>query len=198
MPRAGLDQQIVLQAAAEIVDQHGWETLTLALLAQKLGIRTPSLYNHVNGLPGLRHKLAIYGMQQLKEALTNAAIGQSKDTAIRVMSEAYLAFARQHPGLYEATQRVQDWQDTEISQAASAVIEPVIRVLHAYGLKGDAAIHTVRGFRSLLHGFASIEQQGGFGMALDLDDSFRMLVDIFISGIHSLYTRATALSDSLR
>jgi AcrR family transcriptional regulator len=81
MPRAGLDQQIVLQAAAEIVDQHGWETLTLALLAQKLGIRTPSLYNHVNGLPGLRHKLAIYGMQQLKEALTNAAIGQSNPSS---------------------------------------------------------------------------------------------------------------------
>jgi AcrR family transcriptional regulator len=186
MPRAGLDQQIVLQAAAEIVDQHGWETLTLALLAQKLGIRTPSLYNHVNGLPGLRHKLAIHGLRLLKEALTTAAIGRSGDTAIRAMSEAYLAFARRHPGLYEATQRAQDWQDPEIRQTAAAVIDPVIRVLHAYGLEGDAAIHTVRGFRSLLHGFASIEQQGGFGMALDLDDSFRMLVDIFISGIHSL------------
>jgi hypothetical protein len=29
-------------------------------------------------------------------------------------------------------------------------------------------------------------------MALDLDESFRMLVDLFISGIHSLYTNCSS------
>jgi AcrR family transcriptional regulator len=191
MPRAGLDQQTVLQAAAEIADQQGLDELTLAMLAQKLGIRTPSLYNHVNGLPGLRKKLAIYGLNKLKDALTRAAIGKSGDDAVRAMAEAYLAFAREHPGLYEATQRTLDWQDAEVGQAAAEVVEPVIRVLHAYGLEGEAAIHTVRGFRSLLHGFASIEQQGGFGMKLDRDASFRLLVDIFVMGIHSFYANYT-------
>ena len=196
MPRVGLDQQTVLQAAAEIADHQGLDELTLAMLAQKLGIRTPSLYNHVNGLPGLRKKLAIYGLNKLKDALTRAAIGKSKDDAVRAMAEAYLAFAREHPGLYEATQRTPDWQDAEVGQAAAEVVEPIIRVLHAYGLEGEAAIHTVRGFRSLLHGFASIERQGGFGMKLDLDASFRLLVDIFVTGIHSLYANYTKKSDA--
>lgn len=51
MPRAGLDQQILLQAAAEIADQHGLDEMTLAMLANKLGIRTPSLYNHEDDCP---------------------------------------------------------------------------------------------------------------------------------------------------
>jgi len=186
MPRAGLDPHAVIQSAAELADQHGLENLTLAMLAQKLGIRTPSLYNHVNGLPDLRRNLTIHGMNRLRDALTRAATGKSGDEAMRAMAEAYLAFARERPGLYEATQRQIDRQDAEMVQAAEGVIEPVLRVLESYGLEDEAAIHTVRGFRSLLHGFASIERQGGFGMALDLDESFQLLVDIFLKGIQSL------------
>jgi len=194
MPRAGLDSQKVMQTAAALADEHGLEKLTLAMLAKKLGIRVPSLYNHVNGLPDLRRKLTIHGLNRLRDALTRAAAGRSGDDAMRAMAEAYLAFARRHPGLYEATQRQIDRQDAEAAQAAAEVIEPVLLVLESYGLKGDAAVHTVRGFRSLLHGFASIERQGGFGMALDLDESFRQLVDIFLKGIQSL--RQTKLNDS--
>lgn len=187
MPRAGLDQQIIIQTAAQLADQHGLDNITLAMLAKELGVRTPSLYNHVNGLPELRRKLTIHGMNRLKDALAYAAIGKSGDDAVRAMAEAYLFFAREHPGLYEATQHSLDRQDAaEVRHAAEEVIEPVIRVLETYGLEGEAVIHTVRGFRSLLHGFASLEQQGGFGMALDLNASFRLLVDIFLSGIHSL------------
>ena len=43
----------------------------------------------------------------------------------------------------------------------------------------------IRGFRSILHGFASIESSGGFGLPLDLDVSFKMLVDTFLAGVHA-------------
>ncbi|TJY42242.1 TetR/AcrR family transcriptional regulator [Cohnella pontilimi] len=187
MPRAGLDTQTVLTAAAEIADTKGVEELTLATLAQKLGVRSPSLYNHVHGLPGLRNKLVIYGMNQMREAMARAAIGKSKDEAVRAIAEAYLEFVRRHPGVYEATNRYPDMNDPAVQKAAGEVVEVVIQVLQAYGLKDDTAIHIVRGFRSMLHGFASIEQQGGFGIPLDLNESFRMLVDTLLAGIHALH-----------
>ncbi|MDB4868316.1 MAG: TetR/AcrR family transcriptional regulator [Cohnella sp.] len=185
MPRAGLDPNTVLQAAAELVDTRGLEELSLASLAQKLGIRSPSLYNHVNGLPGLRRKLALYGFVQMRDAFTRASIGKSKDDAVRSLAEAYLDFARRHPGVYEATQRFADLSDPTVQKAAGEVVEVVVQVLAGYGLQDDLAIHTVRGFRSLIHGFASIEQQGGFGIPLDLNESFRVLVDTFLAGIHA-------------
>lgn len=61
-PRAGLDRRTLVIAAAEIADHEGIEAVTLAALANKLGVRSPSLYNHINGLQELRTQLAIYGL----------------------------------------------------------------------------------------------------------------------------------------
>ena len=36
--------------AAELVDEIGWEQLTLAAIAARFGVRQPSLYKHVAGL----------------------------------------------------------------------------------------------------------------------------------------------------
>jgi AcrR family transcriptional regulator len=186
MPRAGLDQQLVLQAAADLADEAGLDGVTLATLAQRLGIRTPSLYNHVNGLPDLRNKLAIYGMTRLSVELTREAVGKSQDDAVRSIARSYVAFVRNHPGLYEAIHRSPNWGDPEVKRTAGEVVDPIIRVFQAYGLDDNAAIHIVRGFRSLLHGFSSIEQQGGFGIPLDVDVSLQTVVDLFLAGIRSI------------
>src|SRR4051794_25234481 len=49
-PRRRLDRTQVLVAAEAIVDEHGWDELTMARLAAALGIKVPSLYNHVPSL----------------------------------------------------------------------------------------------------------------------------------------------------
>ncbi|PLR76302.1 TetR family transcriptional regulator [Bacillus sp. V3-13] len=185
-PRIGLDLQIILQAATQIADTEGIEAVTLASLAKKLKIRPPSLYNHVDGLHGLRKKLAIYGLEQLYNRLVREAIGRSGDDAVRALGKEYVAFARSHPGLYEATLLAPDPRDPEVQQAGSKIVDLAVRLMNAYGLEDEAAIHAVRGLRSILHGFASLEQRGGFGIPLDLDVSLRLLIDTFISGIHSM------------
>ena len=49
MPRMGLDAERVVDAAAGIADAEGLEAVTLARVAGELGVRAPSLYNHVDG-----------------------------------------------------------------------------------------------------------------------------------------------------
>lgn len=58
--------------------------------------------------------------------------------------------------------------------------------MREYDLSHDTVLHLVRGLRSILHGFTSIEQMGGFGLPLDLDQSFTILLDTYIKGIHLL------------
>jgi len=41
----------------------------------------------------------------------------------------------------------------------------------------------VRGMRSLLHGFVSLEMSGGFAMPLEVDKSFQRAVAAYIDGI---------------
>jgi AcrR family transcriptional regulator len=195
-PRIGLDLPAILQAAAEIADTDGIEAVTLASLAKKLKIRPPSLYNHVDGLQGLRKKLAIYGLEQLNSILARAVIGRSGDDAVRALGEAYMEFARTHPGLYEATLLAPDPEDTDIQRAGSETVDLVVRVLNAYGLEDEAALHAVRGLRSILHGFASLEQKGGFGLPLDTNVSLRLLIDSFLAGIHTIRQNVKPDSDA--
>lgn len=185
-PRVGLDLMTILQAATEIADMQGYDAVTLATLAKKLDIRPPSLYNHVDGLNGLRKKLAIHGLQQLHSIMTDQVIGLSGDDAVHALGEAYVKFVRVHPGLYEATLRAPDPQDVDVQQAGSKIVDLAVRVLNAYGLDNDAVIHAVRGLRSIFHGFASLEQRGGFGLPLDINESFHLLINAFLSGLPTL------------
>ncbi|TYP76602.1 TetR/AcrR family transcriptional regulator [Paenibacillus methanolicus] len=186
MPRIGLDLPAVIRAATEIADAQGLEAVTLASLAQKLQIRSPSLYNHVNGLPELRRQLALSGLTQMSELFASALAGKTGDEAIRAFSYAYLDFARAHPGLYEAVQRAVDPDDNRLQEAAGSVVGMAVNALEVYGLRGEAAIHAVRGLRSFLHGFANLEKQGGFGIPLDLDVTFRLIIDTFLAGVKAM------------
>src|SRR6266700_7445956 len=90
--RAGLDQEAVVEAAAKLVDEEGIEQLSLGRLAERLSIRTPSLYNHVAGLPGLKHDLALYCLLDVYDRVTRAAIGKSRAEAIFAFANTYLSY----------------------------------------------------------------------------------------------------------
>lgn len=181
MPRAGLDQARVVQAAAELADEQGLGALTLARLAARLGIRAPSLYAHVGGLDDLRRRIASAGASHLAEALQEAAAGRSGSDGLRAIADAYRAFAKAHPGTYAALQRADD-RGVD-SEAGARVIAVLAAVLRSYELQGDDAIHAVRAIRSALHGFVLLETGHGFGMPLDLDESFRRLVELLDRGL---------------
>ena len=56
-PRKRHDREEVLVAAEAICDRDGWTHLTMTALANELGVKVPSLYNHVPNLEALRGEL---------------------------------------------------------------------------------------------------------------------------------------------
>ncbi len=185
-PKVALDLEKIIAAAGEIADQQGVQEVTLANLAKKLAIRPPSLYNHFDGLTGLRKELAVYGYNLLYRELVEAAIGKSGEEAIMELSKAYIHFSRKHPGVYEAALFAPDMKDPDVQQAAGKIVDLTIRVLQVFHMEEERALHAVRGFRSLLHGFASLEQKGGFKLGIDIDTSIDVNVKAFLAGIKEL------------
>jgi AcrR family transcriptional regulator len=185
-PRSNLTKEIVVQAAADLLNTEGLDALSLNRLAEKLDIRTPSLYNHVEGSPGLMRELSILNARNLAERLSEAAIGQSGQLAVMSIMQTYRAYIKESTGLYLSTLRAsgtQDEVDPELQQEEARSLKVAMAVMASFGLNGDDAIHAVRALRSLVHGFATLEVSGGFGMPLDLDESFHRLVNLFIAGI---------------
>ena len=183
MARRGLDHDSVVAAAADLADAGGLGTVTIAGVAQELGVRPPSLYNHVADRDALLRGIALAGTTELHERLQEAAVGRSGRDALAAVAAAYRAFALERPGRYEAITRAPDPGDAEALAAAARVVGTIFGVLRAWEIEGDEAVHAARAVRSALHGFAAIERGGGFGIDLDVDTSFDRLVDALAAGL---------------
>ena len=183
MARAGLSAEALVEAAAALADREGLEALTLARLAADAGVRAPSLYAHVDGLDDLRRRLAIRGTRELAATMREAATGRAGGDALRAVARSLRGYARRHPGTYLAAQRAPHRDDAEAQAAGSDAVNVLVAVLDGYGLTGDDAIHATRAVRSALHGFAVLETGGGFGIKLDLNESFERMVDLLDRGL---------------
>jgi len=196
MARKNLDPQRVTTAAAELVNQEGVQALHLARLAERRAVQPPSLYNHIAGLPDLKRRLTLLNTRLLGTALGQAVMGRARQEALHALAEACRRYALQNPGLYVLGQRsavlspVDNGPDdplftAELVAAQDGVLQPVLRVVESFGLSGDDALHAVRGLRSLVHGFISLELAGGFGLPLTLDESYRRMVEAFGRGLEA-------------
>lgn len=182
MPRAGLTPQAVTRAAAAVADRDGPDTLTLARVAAEVGVKPPSLYNHVDGLDALTRAVALDGIDALAEVCRAAAMGRTGADGLTAIAQAYRRFAAAHPGVYPLTQVARPG-DGDYEARASRLLEPVLALLASLGLSGDDAVHAARTVRSALHGFVLLEQRSGFGLDTDVDDSFAWMLRAVLAGL---------------
>lgn len=184
--RIRLDKDAVVQAAVELVNAEGMRALTLSRLAEELGIQTPSLYNHIDGLPGLQKDLAVLNAKLLADRLGEAAIGKSGTDLFMEAAQAFRSYVKEYPGLYMSTLRssgTQQEQDENLVREENRALKIGTAVMASLGLQSQDAVHALRAFRSTVHGFATLEVAGGFGLPLECDESFRRLVAALAVGL---------------
>jgi AcrR family transcriptional regulator len=183
VPRAGIDRVAVVHAAVTLIDREGLAALSLSRLASVLSVRTPSLYNHVDSLLDLRREIALYGLRELHRRIMQATIGREKESAVFGFAHAYRTFAKSHPGLYAVAAAALYFEDAELSAIQTDLVSSAILILSGYGFSETDALHAVRGLRSALHGFVTLEIAGLFGMPLDIDESFERLITTMTAGL---------------
>jgi AcrR family transcriptional regulator len=185
--KRGVTVEDVAAAAVAVADASGLEGLTLAAVSARVGVRSPSLYAHVDGLDGVKRLVALRAAAEMEAVLRGASRGVEGLAALRAIAHAYRRFANDRPGLYAATQRaVRPGEDDELYAALAAVIVPVVGALRAAGVAAEDVIHMTRAIRSALHGFVELEGSSGFGMPESVDESFGLLVELLLSGVRGL------------
>ncbi|WP_078553692.1 TetR/AcrR family transcriptional regulator [Bacillus alkalicellulosilyticus] len=185
-PRIGLTKDKVIQTAIFLVDTKGVENVTIATVAKQLNIKPPSLYNHVDGLTEIYGELALEGLNRLYGTLSNASKNKSSDVALHSISVAYVSFVRAHPGLYEMTIKAPAENEPERRKVADNILQLVLKILSTYQITEQQALHQARALRSLLHGFATLEQQGGFGLPQHVDESLNVAMNTYINGLKNM------------
>jgi AcrR family transcriptional regulator len=187
--RQGLTKQQIIEQAVQQIEENGLQNLTLAALAQRLQIKTPSLYNHINNLSDLKNGLASYGLSVLTEQLIQAAVGKSQDDALYAIANAYISFAKEHPNLYDAIINVPDPNDPGLHQISERLLAFLFKILEGYALSEENRVHAVRGLRSIVHGFASLQLHHGFNMKNDQEESLKWILSVYLEGMKLKLTR---------
>lgn len=181
-PRIGLSQKMIVDAAAEIADQEGLNRVTLAALSKKMNVRPPSLYNHINGLKAIRTELAVSGLTKLYEQMAVSVTEQKGDAALLALAHAYVDFAVENPGYYEAS--LLKVQDERAEIVSDQIVRLVTKLLIENGYTSEkTAIHATRGLRSLLHGFTALMAKEAFERQEDISESLSYSIRTFLSGL---------------
>ena len=184
MPRAGLAPASVTEAGAVLADEVGFDQLSMGLLAERLGVKTPSLYKHVDSLADLGHRIAVLAATELGDALRDATQGRADLDALTAAAQALRTYARKHPGRYAALNsgRLTGYDDPLVP-ARGRLLDSFAAVLHGYRLDPGQEIHALRMLRSTMHGFVTLEAANGFQIDTDTDDSFDWIVSFLDHGL---------------
>ena len=185
MPRQGLDAEQVVDEAVRIADADGLDAVTLARVAAALGVRAPSLYNHLAGREALLRAIALRGLRELGDALRRAAVGRARGDALAAVADAYRSYAHAHPGRFAATLAAPAAGDEQHEQAVAEVVAVFAAVVGGWEAEDDDATHAVRALRGALHGFVTLEAAGAFATPVDRDESFARLVRTLANGLEA-------------
>ncbi|NQX13081.1 WHG domain-containing protein [Microbacteriaceae bacterium VKM Ac-2855] len=186
MPRAGLDAAAVTEAGASLADEIGLDRLTMSLVAERLGVKAPSLYKHVDGLAALTHRIAVLGATEVGDALRDAMQGVAGRDALSAAAHTLRGYVKEHPGRYAATTGARPTGDDDpLASALGRTLASLEAVLHGYPVGEAEKLHALRMLRSILHGFATLDSAGAFQIDSDVDDSFTWMIGFLDQGLRA-------------
>ena len=184
MAHKGLNPDAVVKAAAELIEKQGREAFSMRLLAEDLGIKTASLYNHVDNMETLLAEVCRYGLCLQKEVEMQATEGAHGEDAVRRLADTYRRFAKEHRELYGLIMSMSAKNQQVRDDAAVLFTDPLKKMLEEFHLKEEENIHFRRLFRAIVHGFVSQEEQGFFShYPASVEDSFHFAVQCYIDSL---------------
>jgi AcrR family transcriptional regulator len=154
----------IVAAARELLEQEGHEGLSMRHLADRLGIRAPSIYKHFAGKEAL--EAAIISIGLLEQGALFAAALEASNEPLAAMAEAYRAYALRHPHLYRLTNDRPLDRSLLIPGSEESAVAPVVR---AAGGDRDLA----RATWAFAHGMTILELNGRFPPDADLDAAWQ-------------------------
>jgi AcrR family transcriptional regulator len=183
MGRIGKNRDDIIDKAILVMDKSGLSNFQLAGVAKEMKMKTPSLYNHFDGMNDLIREIQIKTNTMLFEKLSSESEGYEGKERFKKICFAYRDFHREHPGIYETLTLPINKNDKELKKITLKPVGLVTNILSTINMKEEFGVHMMRFIRSSIHGFVTLEAQENIVMQVDADESFSVIVDMLIDGI---------------
>jgi len=175
----------IVAAARELLEQEGAAALTMRRLAERLGIRAPSLYKHLPGKAALEAAIIATGFEDIAAVLEAAlrAGPSAGSESLAPLAAAYRAFALDHPHLYRLMTDQPLPRDRLPAGVEDQAAAPLLRAV------GDPG--TARALWAFAHGMIMLELAQRFPPGADVDAAWRAGINAFRARLtHNTETHA--------
>jgi AcrR family transcriptional regulator len=155
----------IVAAARRLLEEQGPEALSMRNVAAEIGIRAPSLYEHVADKRALESRIITAGLQEQGVALTAAvAASGPDDETLTVIAQTWRRWALAHPHVYRLIYvRDLDRSDPDVADAELAAGKP-LRDLCG----GD--VGAARVIWAFAHGMVNLELSDRFPPGTDVEE----------------------------
>lgn len=182
--RARTSNDQIVAAGRELLEAGGLDAVTMLAIAERVGVRAPSLYKRYADRGALVAAIAAATLADLARTLERPARDPDPSAGLRGIAAAFRAFAHRNPRAYELifmNLPPGSRPSPELNATASA---PLLGV--AERLVGpERALDAARLITAFAHGFVSMEIAGAFRLGGDVDDAFRYGVDALVDALSS-------------
>jgi AcrR family transcriptional regulator len=176
-------REAIIAAAYTLIERDGIEQLTLAQLAETLGIKAPSLYRHVASKAVLLQLINARTFELLFAAYEQARAAAPTDPheQLRVIMQAHRAFAGAHPVTYALAFTTAASTERPADQVLADLATPIQALMAA--ISGpERALAALRGALALTHGFAMLEINQQLRRGGDLNEAFAQSIEAYLRG----------------
>lgn len=180
-------QQVLLDAAHDLLVEHGPGGLTVRAVATGAGVAPMGVYNRFDGKQGLLEALYIRGFNDLRDRV-NSASGATAHDRLRAAADEYRAFALESPQYYRLMfEHVSDVDPSEEAvlqayESFNALVDLVQACQMAGQLAGDQAVNVAQQLWSAIHGAVSLELVG-ISFTDDPAETYGAMVDALLIGL---------------
>jgi AcrR family transcriptional regulator len=195
--RARTSDPAIIAAARDLLEDGGLEAVSMAGIAERVGVRAPSLYKHFGDRRGLLAAVATEVALDLGRELTAAvdAAGPDPSAKLDALAMAYRSFALAKPraaallfaGLAPGVEPA--------PEANATASRPVLHVAEA--LVGPAsALAAARVLTAFAYGFTSMESAGAFRLGGNVEEAYRLGISVLLAGLERSAAGPAQVADS--
>jgi len=183
MPRTGLSKEEIVVKCAELANKKGLSYLSVTTLSDYLGIKKPSLYNHMKTIEDMHRNLMIYGWKTVSEEIVKGIDSEDEKENLLVYARKFYRFAIDNPGVFEAMLWYNRYSDEVLLSATEGLYAFFFKQTDGLGINREVANHLLRTYRAFLEGFIMLQIHNSFGNPISTEESFEISMKVLLSGM---------------
>lgn len=179
-----ITREDVIRAAIDCLDAEGESALGVNRVARQLGIKPPSLYNHIEGNDDLRRAVATEGWRQVLDHHRTRRELRDSRARIQGICGAFRDFATAHPAFFAITTTTQlDPEEPEARQVFTEIITLFGEAWGGRNLDQTTLLRAGVMIRAMIQGFIGMEHAHQFHDPSEADETFEWMVDRVMDGV---------------